>query len=68
MAAPDNKLESNLVRARRIDNGNRVPEEEELAGDPGLVEGPLESEVPVNLAIQLCSSSRSLMANLAASS
>ena len=68
MAAPDNKLESNLVRARRIDNVNIVPEGKELVGDPGLVEGPLESKVPINLAIQRCSSSRSLMANLVASS
>ena len=68
MAVPDNRLESNLVRARQMDNGDRISEGEELAGDLGLVEGLLESEVPYNLAIQRCPSSRSLMANLAASS
>ena len=68
VAGPDNRLESNLVQARRMDNGDRVPEEEELVGDPGLVEGPPESEVSYNLAIQRYSSSCSLMANLAASS
>ena len=34
VAAPDKRLESNLVRARRMDNGDRVPEGKKLAGNP----------------------------------
>ena len=68
VAAPDRRLESNLVRARRMNNEDRVPEGERLARDPNRVEDPLDSEVPCNLAIQCCSSSHSLTANLDASS
>ena len=68
VAAPDRRLESNLVRANRMDNGDRVPEGERLAGDPERVEEPLDSEVPCNLAIQRCSLSCSLIASLDASS
>ena len=32
--APNKRLESNLVRARRMDNGDIVPEGETLAGEP----------------------------------
>ena len=65
---PDKRLESNLVQARRIDNGDIVPEGETLVGEPNRVEGPPDWEDPYNLAIHRCSSSRSLIANLAASS
>ena len=68
VVAPDRILESNLVRASRMDNGDRVSKGKRLAGDPKRVEEPLDSEVPCNLAIQRCSSSRSLTANLDASS
>ena len=51
VAAPDRRLESNLVQAMRMDNGDIVLEGERLAGDPERVEEPLHSEVPCNLAI-----------------
>ena len=60
VAAPNSRLESNLVRARRMDNGDRVPEGETPAGEPERVEEPLDTEVLCNLAIQRCSSLRSL--------
>ena len=68
VAAPERRLESNLVQARRIDKGDRVPEGETSAGEPERVEEPLDTEVLCNLAIQRYSSSRSLIANLEASS
>ena len=68
MAALDKRLESNLVQARQMDNGVRIPKGETLVGEPDQVEGPLDWEEPCNLAIQRCSSSHSLIANLAASS
>ena len=40
VATLDKRLESNLVRARRMDNGDIIPEGEILAGDPDRVEGP----------------------------
>ena len=47
VAAPDKRLESNLVRARRMDNGDKVPEGERLTGDPDRVEDPLDTSIPI---------------------